>query len=245
MMRENQRQRVWPLTWTWVIPSSSCMKLCAVPGTARASWFLSLSCSYRPGKTTQTTTTRLVSPSAFIRSSMTELCFHSAVFMLLNLLFFFFFGKIICSSQFKEIKKENFIFLYWQISARFVPHLFFNVFINDLFYFFFSPASCLFYLMWENVASNTLTVQFSFPVPSFPNVRAHNSPQEQDEKQRVWECWAHRLRSDIDVWECQALQRSSLFHLQACSKTSAYSAGQCLPVPCSCASMLDLLGHSL
>lgn len=73
MMRENLRQRVWPLTWTWVIPSSSCMRLCEVPGTARASWSLSLSCSCPTGKTTPTTTTRSLNPSASFRSSMTEL----------------------------------------------------------------------------------------------------------------------------------------------------------------------------
>lgn len=72
MMRGNLRQRAWPLTWTWVTQSSSCMKPCEVPGTARASWSLSLSCSCPPGRTTLTTTTRLANPSASIRSSMPQ-----------------------------------------------------------------------------------------------------------------------------------------------------------------------------
>lgn len=84
----------------------------------------------------------------------------------------------------------------------------------------------LFFLFSTPTASHTLTVQYSISVPSFPNVRARNSPQEQDEEQWVWDRWACWLRSDTDVWECQTLQCSSLVHLQACTQTPAHSAGQ-------------------
>lgn len=70
MMKGSQRQRVWRPTWTWVIPSSSCTRLFEVLGTARANWSPSLSCSCPPGRTTPTTTSRSVNPSACIRSSM-------------------------------------------------------------------------------------------------------------------------------------------------------------------------------
>lgn len=88
-----------------------------------------------------------------------------------------------------------------------------------------SPTFSLF-LFSTPTASHTLTVQYSISVPSFPNVRARNSPQEQDEEQWVWDRWACWLRSDTDVWECQTLQCSSLVHLQACTQTPAHSAGQ-------------------
>lgn len=79
MTRGNLRRRAWPLTWTWLIPSSSCMRPCEVPGTARASWSLSLSCSCPPGRTTPTTSTRSISPSASIRSSRIKLCVLSCL----------------------------------------------------------------------------------------------------------------------------------------------------------------------
>lgn len=162
MMRENQRQRVWPLTWTWVIPSSSCMKLCAVPGTARASWFLSLSCSYRPGKTTQTTTTRLVSPSAFIRSSMTELCFHSAVFMLLNLFFFLILAKLFVVHNLKKSRKKT-SFSYigkYQLVLFLICSSMFSSMICFIF-FFTCILSFLSYVGKCGIKHTHCTVQFS------------------------------------------------------------------------------------
>lgn len=78
-MRVNLKQRVWHRTWTWVIPSSSFMKLCEEPGTVRASWSLSPSCSCPPGRTTLTITSRSLSRSAFIRSSRMKfmlICFY-------------------------------------------------------------------------------------------------------------------------------------------------------------------------
>lgn len=161
MMRENQRQRVWPLTWTWVIPSSSCMKLCAVPGTAKASWFLSLSCSYRPGKTTQTTTTRLVSPSAFIRSSMTELCFHSVVFMLLNLFFFILVKLFVVQNLKKSRKKTSFSYIgKYQLVLFLICSSMFSSMICFIF-FFTCILSFLSYVGKCGIKHTHCTVQFS------------------------------------------------------------------------------------
>lgn len=58
---------------------------------------------------------------------------------------------------------------------------FVHVFITDL--FFLSSTNILSFLFSIPMASHTFTVQYSISVPSFPNVRAHNSPQEQDEEQ--------------------------------------------------------------
>lgn len=92
---------------------------------------------------------------------------------------------------------------------------------------FMSPLPfCLFY---TSAASHTLAVQYSISLPSFPNVRAHNSPQGQDEEQRVRDGRARGLGSHADVRERQALQRPPLVHLQARAQTSARSAGESQP----------------
>lgn len=332
MMKGNPRQRVWPPTWTWPIPSSSCMRQCGGPGTARANWSLSLSCSCPPGRTTQTTTTRSVNPSACIRSSMTPLCPHGALhnikfcrhlsylsglatwiwhsFNTLSLqitgdnlletrtfraawrLEWSLFSAIVhIGLQWRKnagypsfIKDFHSDLAYSLLLPCFYSHYVTVLFTTRIFVAFFSiseafmfpfnitekwnesqfthpslmetrsaPASSLlflfvsssltrvtdilslffFFLFSTPAASHTLTVQYSISVPSFPNVRARNSPQEQDEEQRIWDRRARRLRSDAHVRECQTLQCSPLVHLQACAQTPAHPAGQsrCTGVP--------------
>lgn len=91
-----------------------------------------------------------------------------------------------------------------------------NIFSLSLSFFSFSTP----------VASHTLAVlQFGISVPSFPNVSARNSPQEQDEEQRVRDGWARRLGPDTDAGERQALQRLALQHLQTGAEAPAHPAG--------------------
>lgn len=97
------------------------------------------------------------------------------------------------------------------------------MFSSHFFHHFLSLS--LFFVFYPCGIAHTYCVQYGFSVPSFPNVSARDSPQEQDEEQRVRDGRAGQLRPETDAGERQALQRSSLDHLQAGAEAPAHSAG--------------------